>query len=75
MARWIECHVCGCTGVHYNPEKNRHEPCPNNCDHGRIYEDKNPAWFACLAKDGRTIQSDESRGPRVPEPGTQAPER
>lgn len=55
MARWVICHMCGCTGVHRDPTTGMQYPCPNGCDGGRIYETIQPEWFIQLVKGGAEI--------------------
>lgn len=58
MARWVYCHLCGCTGLHREPQTSREYPCPIGCDGGRVYEDSHQDWFARLVKNGAAVHDD-----------------
>jgi hypothetical protein len=63
MARWVICHMCGCTGMHRDPSTGKQYPCPNGCDGGRVYEDAQPEWFKRLVERGAEIME----GPANPQ--------
>jgi hypothetical protein len=64
MTRWVYCHLCGCTGVHREPQTAKEYPCPNGCTGGRVYEDSDPEWFCRLVNNGARIQ-DEATSPKT----------
>ncbi|HOB73735.1 MAG TPA: hypothetical protein PKG54_04345 [Phycisphaerae bacterium] len=60
MARWVICHLCGCTGVHRDPLTNTEYTCPNGCEGGRIYEHTHPDWFQRLVRCGAEVFEDKT---------------
>lgn len=66
MARWVTCHLCGCTGMHRDPATNRDYVCANGCDGGRVYEHVNPKWFERLVQTGAEVFGEEEPAGRRP---------
>jgi hypothetical protein len=73
-ARWVICHMCGCTGLQRTRMPVREYPCPNGCDGGRIYESAQPEWFQRLVENGAEIREGPFK-PRLsrPSPGRECP--